>query len=487
VDTAMTSIPPPPPYPEVHLCIDGQFLRGDGRRAEAVINPATEEVLGDFPHATAADLDTALAAAEGGFQLWRKVPAVERSRKLRRVADLIRERCHAIAPLITLELGKPYREALNECATAAEMFDWAAEETRRLYGRTIPPRNPGMRLMAERVPVGPVAGFCGWNAPLITPSRKIAGALGAGCSIILKPAETTPAVAQALLHCILDAGIPPSVVSLVLGDPGQISRHLLASPIIRLVTFTGSVAVGKALTALAAKTLKRTIMELGGHAPVIVCDDADIDAMARTAADTKFRNAGQICTSPTRFFVQRPVYEAFVAAFTEVATKITVGNGFDPASTMGPLANGRRLAALQGLIGDAVSQGAGVVCGGARVGDRGYFLAPTVLRDVPETCLAMNQEPFGPLALMMPFDGDDEVIRRANALPLGLAGYVCTRNTARAARFRDTIEVGTLAFNHFTASWAETPFGGVKDSGLASEGGIEGLQAFQQVKFISEA
>lgn len=482
----MTNIPAPR-YPDVHLCIDGQFLRGDGRRTEAVINPATEEVLGEFPHATSDDIAFALTVAERGFQLWRKVPAIERGQKLRRVADLIRERRDAIAPLITLELGKPYQESLNECATAAEMFDWAAEETRRLYGRTIPARNPATRLFAERIPVGPVAGFCGWNAPIITPSRKIAGALGAGCSIILKPAEATPAVAEALFHCILDADIPPAAVGLLLGDPALISRQLLESPIIRLVTFTGSVAVGKQLTALAAQTMKRTIMELGGHAPVIVCDDADIEAMARLAAAAKFRNSGQICVSPTRFFIQQLVYEAFIAAFAKATAELRVGNGFDPATRMGPLVNNRRLAALQGLIDDAVSHGAGVVCGGTRVGDRGYFLAPTVLRDVPPTCRAMSEEPFGPLALMMPFDNDDEVIERANTLPLGLAGYVCTRNTVRAARFRDALEVGNLGFNHFVASWPETPFGGVKDSGLASEGGIEGLQAFQQIKLISEA
>lgn len=474
-------------YPALSLCIDGHWLRGEGRRTEAVINPATEAVLGEFPHATTEDIDAALAAAERGFQLWRRTPALERSQKLRRVGELIRGRRDAIAPLITMELGKPYQEALNETTTAAEMFEWAAEEARRLYGRTIPARQAGYRLIAERVPVGPVAGFSGWNAPIITPSRKIAGALGAGNSIIMKPAEATPAVALALMQCILDADIPASVVSMVFGNPALISEQLLNSPIIRLVTFTGSVPVGKQLTALAAKTMKRTIMELGGHAPVIVCDDADITAMAKVAVAAKFRNSGQICVSPTRFFVQQSVYESFIEAFTEHSSKLRVGDGFEPTTTMGPVANHRRLDAMTTMIDDAVNSGAKICTGGQRVGERGFMLQPTVLRDVSANCLAMREEPFGPLALMMPFTDCEAVIQQANALPLGLAGYVCTTNTKRQSLFRENLDVGTLAFNHFVASWAETPFGGVKDSGLSSEGGSEGFQAFQQVKFISEA
>jgi succinate-semialdehyde dehydrogenase/glutarate-semialdehyde dehydrogenase len=475
------------PYPELSLCIDGHFLRGDGRDVDAVIDPATEAVLGQLPRATEADIDGALDAAQRGFELWRHMPAVERGRKLRRVAELIRARREAIAPLITRELGKPLREALLETDTAAEMFEWAAAECRRNYGRTIPARVPGMRLIAERVPVGPVAGFSGWNAPLITPSRKIAGALGAGCSIVMKPAETTPASALALMRCILDADIPPAVVGMLFGDPAQISQRLLHSPVIRLVTFTGSVPVGKQLAALAAQTMKRTIMELGGHAPCIVCDDADIDSIAHAAAAAKFRNAGQVCTSPTRFFVQHAVYERFVERFAEAANAFHVGNGLDAATTMGPLASRRRLDAIDALTQDAISHGAQLVAGGHRIGERGWFFAPTVLRDVPAGCRAMSEEPFGPLALIAPFDHCEEAIQRANALPLGLAGYACTFDTRRTALLRERLECGTLAFNHFTASWPETPFGGVKESGLGSEGGIEGLQAFQQVRFISEA
>jgi len=475
------------PYPELSICIDGQFLSGDGRKTDAIVNPATEAVLGQLPHATVADLDAALAAVQRGFELWRDVPALERSQKLRRVGELIRARREAIAPLITLELGKPFQESLLETNTSAEMFEWAAEETRRLYGRTIPARTPGMRLTAERVPVGPVAGFAGWNAPLITPSRKIAGALGAGNSIIMKPAETTPAVGLALMQCVLDAGIPPSVVQMVFGDPTLISQHLLDSPIIRLVTFTGSVPIGKQLAAHAARSMKRTIMELGGHAPVIVCDDADVPAMAKAAAAAKFRNSGQICTSPTRFFVQRGVYEAFIEAFTGHARALKAGEGFAADTTMGPLANKRRLEAIQKLVDDAVGAGAKHVTGGRRIGETGWFFEPTVLRDVPEGCEALREEPFGPIALFMPFDEIEDVLPRANELALGLAGYVCTTNTKRSAMLRERLEVGTLAVNNFVASYAESPFGGVKDSGLGSEGGIEGLQAFQQVKFISEA
>lgn len=474
------------PYPELSLCIDGHFLSGAGRDTQPVINPATEDNLGDLPHANTADLDAALAAAERGFQLWRQVPAYERSQKLRRVGELISARRDSIAPLITMELGKPYQEALNETTTAAEMFEWAAEEARRSYGRTIPARTPGYRLAVERVPVGPVAGFSGWNAPLITPSRKIAGALGAGCSIIMKPAETTPAVSLALMHCILDADIPPSAVSMVFGSPAFISEHLLNSQVIRLVTFTGSIAVGKQLTALAAKTMKRSIMELGGHAPVIVCDDADIATVARHAVAAKFRNSGQICTSPTRFFIQANVYDEFVAEFVANARRLHVGDGFDTGTQMGPLANKARLHAIESLIQDAVSAGATLACGGSRIGERGFFFQPTVLSDVPAASRAMSEEPFGPLALLSSFGSDEEAIARANALPLGLASYVFTTNSRRIANFRERIDCGTLAFNHFVASWAETPFGGVRDSGLGSEGGIEGLQAFQQIKFVSE-
>ncbi|MET0378773.1 MAG: NAD-dependent succinate-semialdehyde dehydrogenase, partial [Spongiibacteraceae bacterium] len=400
-------------YPKLSLCIDGQFLHGSGRHTEAVINPANEHILGELPHATAADLDAALAVAQRGFDLWRKVPALERSQKLRHVADLIRQRKEAIAPLITLELGKPVSEALIETNTAAEIFEWIAEETRRSYGRTIPARVPGMRLIAERVPVGPVAGFSGWNAPLITPARKISGALGAGCSVVMKPAETTPAVALALMQCILDADIPASVVSLIFGDPAFISQQLLQSPIIRLVTFTGSVNVGKQLTALAAQTMKRSVMELGGHAPAIICDDVDVEAIALNAITAKFRNSGQVCTSPTRFFVQRSVYEKFVERFATAARAIVVGDGFDPSTKMGPLANRRRLDAIAELIDDAVGHGAKIVAGGKRLSEPGFFFEPTVLRDVPADCRAMKEEPFGPLALITPFDDCEEVIQRA--------------------------------------------------------------------------
>ena len=474
-------------YPPLTQYIGGVFIPGAGDRSEPVINPATGDVLGHLPYASEHEVAAALDHARQGFHHWRDVPALQRSVKLRRVAALIRDRSQQIAALITMELGKPYVQALAETETAAELFEWAAEEGRRTYGRTIPARVPGMRLTADRQPVGPVAGFSGWNAPLITPTRKIAGALAAGCSIIMKPAETTPAVALALMQCVLDAEIPGNVAQMIFGDPDAISRQLLASPVIRLVTFTGSVAIGKHLTALSAASMKRTIMELGGHAPVIICDDADIPTMARLAAAAKFRNSGQICTSPTRFFIQRAVYEEFVAAFAARTATLRVGDGFDPDVDMGPLANDWRRAAVDSLIEDALAEGAVLAHGGARIEGPGFFFAPTVLRDVPTTCRAMCEEPFGPIALLLPFDDLDDAIALANALPLGLAGYACTTNTGRAARLRDEIAVGTLAINHFTASWPETPFGGVHDSGLGSEGGIEGLQAFQQVRFISEA
>jgi succinate-semialdehyde dehydrogenase / glutarate-semialdehyde dehydrogenase len=483
----MSTAPQLDRYPSLCLCVAGQFLSGAGRRSLPVVNPATEEVLGQLPVATLEDIDAALESTARGFETWRVANTLERSHRLRRVAELIRSRRETIAGLITRELGKPFQDALLETTTAAEMFEWASEETRRLYGRTIPSRTAGVRLVAERVPVGPVAGFSGWNAPLITPSRKIAGALGAGCSIIIKPAESTPAVALALMSCVLDAGVPKDAVNMLFGDPAIISERLLKSPIIRLITFTGSVAIGKQLAVLAAQTMKRTIMELGGHAPAVICDDVDVALIAKAAATAKFRFAGQVCTSPTRFYVQRNIYDDFVARFIDYARSLRVGNGLEPGVQMGPLANESRRRAIEGLVQDALARGATRLFGGERLGDVGYFYAPTVLGNLPKDCRAMTEEPFGPLALMSPFDDDESVVKEANSLPFGLAAYVCTNNTKRMTEFRERIESGVLAFNHFVASWAESPFGGVKDSGLGTEGGVEGMQNFQQVRLISEA
>lgn len=473
-------------YPELNLLIGGQALAAGSRRTLDVTDPATLAVLGRLPVATSDDIDAALDAAHRSFPRWRDTPALERAAILRRAAALMRERAPRLAWLITRELGKPLAESEKEVATAAEMFEWAAEEARRTYGRLIPGRVAGIRQMAIPEPVGPVAAFSGWNAPAITPSRKIAGALGAGCSIVIKPSEETPAIAQEIGRALADAGLPAGTLNMLFGDPGEISRRLIESPLIRMVTFTGSTSIGRELAVMAAAGLKRATLELGGHAPVLVFDDADAEAAADTVLAAKLRNSGQICTSPTRMYVQRGVYERFVARLAERARGWRVGNGLDAGVQMGPLANPRRLAAMESMVADALAHGAQLAAGGTRPDLPGWFWAPTVLRDAGTDCMAAHTEPFGPLALVSPFDDLDEGLALANRLPFGLAAYVFTRDSAIARTATERIESGVVCVNHCQASLPETPFGGFKDSGLGKEGGIEGLQEFMQIKYVSQ-
>ncbi|QKH38835.1 NAD-dependent succinate-semialdehyde dehydrogenase [Achromobacter pestifer] len=473
-------------YPELNLLIGGQAQAAGNRRTLDVVDPATQAVLGRLPVATAEDIDAALDAAHRSFPRWRDTPALERAAVLRRAAALMRERTPRLAWLITRELGKPLAESEKEVATAAEMFEWAAEEARRTYGRLIPGRVAGIRQMAIPEPVGPVAAFAGWNAPAITPSRKIAGALGAGCSLVIKPSEETPAIALEIGRALADAGLPAGTLNMLFGDPGEISRRLIESPLIRMVTFTGSTSIGRELAVMAAAGLKRATLELGGHAPVLVFDDADIEAAADTVLAAKLRNSGQICTSPTRMYVQQGVYERFVARLAERARGWRVGNGLDAGVQMGPLANPRRLAAVESMVADALARGAQLAAGGVRPDLPGWFWAPTVLRDVGTDSLAAHTEPFGPLALVSPFRDLDEGLALANRLPFGLAAYVYTRDAARARTATERIESGVVCVNHCQASLPETPFGGFKDSGLGKEGGIEGLQEFMQIKYVSQ-
>jgi succinate-semialdehyde dehydrogenase/glutarate-semialdehyde dehydrogenase len=471
-----------PQYPDLRLYIAGEWKgAGDG---QPVINPADESVLGVVPHATRADLDAALTAAEEGFRLWRRTPVAERTDIIVKAARLCRERVAEMAAAITLEQGKPLAEARLEILRGCDIIEWDANEGRRLYGRVIP-GEPGLRHTVLRQPIGVVAAFTPWNFPMSSPARKIAGALSAGCALILKASEETPAGAVHLVRAFADAGLPRGVLNLVFGKPSDISEYLIPRPAVRLVTFTGSVPVGKHLAALAGRHMKPAIMELGGHAPVIVCADADPLAAAAASAKGKSRNAGQVCVSPTRFYVEEAVYDRFTAAFGEQAARIRVGNGLDPESGMGPLANDRRLAAMEAFVADAVQKGARLVSGGNRLGNRGYFYPLTVLADVPDEARAMREEPFGPLALLRPVRDLDEAIEQANALPYGLAAYAFTRAARTVDRLAEEIEAGNLAINHFVASIAETPFGGVKDSGYGREGGIEGLACYTVVKNVS--
>jgi succinate-semialdehyde dehydrogenase / glutarate-semialdehyde dehydrogenase len=473
-------------YPDLALLIDGAFVKGGGRADEPVINPATGRSLAALPHASASDLDAALEAAQRGFRVWRAVTAEQRGKIIKRAADLVRERIDAIAMAMTLEQGKPLAEARGEVAYAADVIEWYAEEGRRAYGRIVPSRVPGARLMVELEPVGVAVAFTPWNFPALTPARKIGGALAAGCSLVLKPAEETPATAIELARAFIDAGLPKGVLNLVFGAPADISKHLIASPISRKVSFTGSVPIGRQLMQLSATHMKRTTMELGGHAPVVVFDDVDLEKTAAACVAAKYRNAGQVCIAPTRFCVQEDIYDRFAARFAEGARALTVGAGVDAGTQMGPLTNTRRVEAMERMVADARERSAKIT-GGARRGNQGLFFDPTVIIDTDDEALVMREEPFGPIAPIAPFKDFDDVVARANGLPYGLAAYAFTSSNQRALDIGRALKAGMVGVNSFAVSHPETPFGGVKESGHGQEGGIEGLQAYFDVKLLSHA
>lgn len=473
-------------YPKPSLFIAGNWRGASDGGTIPVVNPATGETVGDLPVVRRDDLDEALAAADAGFKTWRAVSAYDRSKILRAAAQLLRERAPQIGAVSTIEQGKPISESTAEAFASADIFDWYAEEGRRAYGRIIPSKNPGVRHLVTKEPIGPVAAFSPWNFPTTIPSRKIAAALAAGCSVVIKPAEETPASTLALARALDDAGLPKGILNVVFGVPAEISTYLIASPIIRKITFTGSTAVGKQLGVLAAQVMKPTTMELGGHSPVIVFGDADLDRAIATLAAGKYRNAGQVCISPTRFYVHDSIHDAFVEKFAAAASRLKLGSGLDRETTMGPLANPRRLTAMQDMIGDAIEAGARVATGGEAVGGAGNFWKPSVLADVPNAARIMNEEPFGPVAVTQRFDGFDEVVAQANRLPYGLAAYAWTQSTRTAADIGDAIEAGMVGINFVGLTGPETPFGGVKESGHGSEGGIEGLDAYLIHKYIAQ-
>jgi succinate-semialdehyde dehydrogenase/glutarate-semialdehyde dehydrogenase len=473
-------------YTDLALFIDGKWLNGEGRKGEDVINPATGKALAHLPHAGKADLDAALAAAQKGFAVWRTTSAYDRSKIMRKAADLLRERAEHVAKVQTQEQGKVFGESRIEVLTSADIIDWYAEEGRRAYGRIVPGRQKGVRQIVTQEPVGVVAAFTPWNFPTLTPVRKIAGALAAGCSLIIKASEETPGGCVELVKCFADAGLPAGVLNLVFGVPANVSEHLIPSDIVKKISFTGSIPVGKHLAGLAAKGMKRATMELGGHSPVVVFADADAEKAADTIAAFKFRNAGQVCISPTRFYVQESSYSKFVARFTEYANSIKLGDGLEKGVTMGPLANPRRLDAMEQFVNDAKNRGGKIVTGGNRQGNQGFFFQPTVITDVPDDAKVMTEEPFGPLAPIVPFKTFDEVVERANSLPYGLAAYAFTSSGATATAIGDAIQSGMVGVNSVAISTPETPFGGIKESGYGSEGGIEGLEAYLNTKFISQ-
>ncbi|WP_206928677.1 NAD-dependent succinate-semialdehyde dehydrogenase [Roseococcus thiosulfatophilus] len=473
-------------YPNVQLHIAGQWRGGEGGKTINVLNPASEEVVGTVAHASQRDLDAALEAAERGFAAWRKVSPYERSKVMRKAADLLRSRADAIARLMTLEQGKPVAEAKMEVMAAGDIIDWFAEESRRTYGQVIPARGQGIYQLAIKEPVGPVAAFTPWNFPINQVVRKLSAALAAGCSIIVKAPEETPASPAELIKCFLEAGVPGDVIGLVYGVPSEISSYLIAHPTIRKVTFTGSTPVGKMLSAMAGQHMKRVTMELGGHAPAMVFDDADVEHAAKTLAMAKFRNAGQVCVSPTRFLVQEKVYDQFVASFISHAKSVKVGDGMAEGTTMGPMANERRVPQMETLIADAKGKGAEIATGGNRIGNKGYFFEPTVVTGVTTDMRAMNEEPFGPVALMRPFKDLEEVVGEANRLPFGLASYAFTTSGKTAQALAAGVEVGMMTINHLGLALPEVPFGGVRDSGYGTEGGSEAIEAYLNTKFVSQ-
>ncbi len=452
-------------YSDVSLFIDGTWGPAAAGRTIDVVNPATGDKLGTVPHAAISDLDRALEAADKGFRTWRKISAYDRSKIMRKAADILRERSGHVATLLTMEQGKPLAEAKGEVLAGADVIDWFAEEARRAYGRVIPARAEGVYQLVVKEPVGPVAAFTPWNFPINQVVRKLSAALAAGCSIIVKAPEETPASPAELIRAFADAGVPAGVINLVFGVPSEISEYLIPHPVIRKMSFTGSTVIGKQLAAIAGLHMKRVTMELGGHAPAIVFDDADVDAASRMLAGAKYRNAGQVCVSPTRMLVQEKVYEQFVEGFVAHTRKLKVGDGLESGSTMGPLANARRISAMESFIGDAAQKGATVRTGGSRIGNKGNFFEPTVLTDVPMDARVMNEEPFGPLAIISPFRGFDDVVTEANRLPFGLASYAYTRSAKTANAIATQVEAGMMTINHMGRALPEVPFGGVKDSG----------------------
>ena len=481
--TAVSAEIGPPKYPELGLLIDGQWRR-DAKRTLSILNPADESVLGELPVAGLTDIADAVDGAQRGLAVWQEASPSDRARVILRAASLLRARRDSVAWASTLEQGKPLKQSLLEVDRAADIIEWDANEGRRLYGRVIP-SEPGMRHLVIRQPVGIVAAFSPWNFPVSSPARKIAGALSAGCSIILKASEETPAGAIQLAETFIDAGLPPGVISLLFGEPAMISEALIPNPAVRLITFTGSIAVGKRLAALAGAHMKPAIMELGGHGPVIICADADPVATAMASVQIKTRNAGQVCVAPTRFFVHEGIYEQFLRVAGEQATAIKPADGREAACQLGPLANKRRVESMIRLVRDAVERGARLIAGGQPIEGRGFYYPLTVLADVPPDAIAMHEEPFGPLMLMQPFSDLTDAIARANALPYGLAAYAFTDSARAADLLTRQLACGNLSINHYVASIAETPFGGVKDSGYGREGGIEGLQCYTIVKNIS--
>ncbi len=469
------------------LYIDGEWVPSNSKQTKPVLNPANEQIVAEVAQAQPEDVEAALDSSKRGFETWRAVSPWERSKILKRAARLIEERKCELARVMTLEQGKPLSESVLEIDRTVETFEWCAAEAVRTYGRLLPQREAGMRQTTVKEPIGVVAGFSPWNFPAVLTGRKIAAALGAGCAMIVKPSELAPGIAVGLVKACEDAGVPPGVLNLLFGNSGMVSETLIKSPIVKKVSLTGSVPVGRQLSALAGEYLKSVTMELGGHAPVIVFEDANIRKAAELTAAFKFRNSGQVCLGVSRIYVQRSKFDEFMSHFIAYIENLNVDEGLAPAATMGPLANAKGVDSMKAFVADAKARGAKVVFGGDAPDRKGYFFNPTVLTDIPEDASIMNVEPFGPVVPVVPFDDYAEVIERANVLDLGLAAYAFTSNVDTATRVADDLEAGWIGVNNFSPALAEAPFGGMKDSGIGYEGGIEGFDAYCKTKFVSQS
>lgn len=476
-------------YPTLKMLIGGEWITDGGAGTMAVSNPATEAKIGDCPKVSAQQLDAALAAADEAFPKWAATPGAERHKIISRAAQLLRERAPDIARVMTMEMGKPNAQALGETVGAADLIDFLAEEAKRQGGRLVPIRSAN--LLQQRVtqePIGPAALFTPWNFPVNLPAKKLAGALAAGCSCIIKPAETTPATAQMLVECFVDAGVPSGAINLVYGDPAMISEHLITADAIRKVSFTGSTAVGRQLGALAAKGLKRFTAELGGHAPVVIGESADFERTVAACAATKFRNSGQICVSPTRFLVARGIYDRFVEEFAARSQKLKVGDASaDDSVEMGPLAHAGRVSAMQDLMGSLGGTKGEIVAGGSAIDGPGHFFQPTVVANPSADSRLMTEEPFGPVAGIVPYDEIEDAVRIANSLRYGLAAYAFTASLDESHYLGSALKAGMVAINHFAVGSPETPFGGIGDSGFGSESGVEGYLSYTETKLVTVA
>jgi succinate-semialdehyde dehydrogenase/glutarate-semialdehyde dehydrogenase len=469
---------------KIRLFIGGEWCDGSDGKTEPVVNPATEQQIATLCHASSADLDRALASASKGLEIWSGVSPWERGAVLKRAADMVRDRKDELAHQLTVEQGKPLVEAGGEIVRAADFLEWGGEEGRRLAARTTTSRDGAAQITIDQVPIGVVAALTPWNFPVVLAAKKLGAALGAGCSCILKPAEETPGAVSQLVSILVEAGLPPDVVNLVFGVPDHISSHLIASPIVRKVSFTGSVPVGKLLAARAGEHMKPVTMELGGHSPVVVFDDVDVDATVAKAIPHKYLNAGQVCIAPTRYIVQDKIYEPFVERFAAEAADLKIGDGMIAGTQVGPLANERRVNAIERMVTAAVDQGARLVTGGKRAGNQGYFFEPTVLADVPHDSEIMTVEPFGPVACMVSFSDADEALAISNGVDYGLAAYLYTHDKAKQERFAAGFQTGVVGVNEAVSHTPEIALGGWGESGIGVEGGIEALHPYLKSKLV---